>query len=201
MSFMLLLKRSTPVLRRLFLRILLRLGSTRLLLWNVLLRSLRLADGASTSNGLCAKICPIALLGGVIDDAFVDPRKYQAKVLRALPSRISITYFGPDLFELQVMSFLLAAGRFWCFVFLVTKVTPPFSPGWMPTACRSPPFQSHSARGAPGAVKWSSDDDWNHTFSLRNPAYCVLVSLSPPPSRSGMHVPSSSACSLHSTDL
>ena len=51
-----------------------------------------------------------------------------------------MSHFGPDLFPPHVTSFLLEEGRLWCLVFLVIKETPPFSAGWMPTACSNDPL-------------------------------------------------------------
>lgn len=74
-TLMLLLNQVTRRLRRLLLRSFPGLASTRFLLWKILLRLLRLADSTGASDGLCAEICPVTLLGCVVDDCFVDPRE------------------------------------------------------------------------------------------------------------------------------
>lgn len=123
--------------RGIFLRRLLSLGTSQLLLREVFLRLLGLANSAGPSHSLGAQVCPVTVFRRVVDDSLVHPR---STLLGQSMSRIlSRTYFGPDLLDPHVISFLWAVGRLWCFGFLVTRVTPPFSAGWMPTAYMIPP--------------------------------------------------------------
>lgn len=112
------------------------LGTTKLLFRRIFLRLLRLTNGTCTSNGLSTQVWPVALLCCLTDDSFVNPRCHSVSQ-RSFPqinSQCGAANFGPDLFPPQVTSFLLDAGRLWCFVFFVTKVTPPFLDGWTPIA-------------------------------------------------------------------
>ena len=110
-----------------------RLCAPQLLFGALLLRAPGLTDRAGTSNCFLSQICPVTLLGSVIDDTFIY------SVNSCQPGSASIpndqwTNFGPDLSPLQVTSFLFDAGRFRCFDFFVLNKIAPFSPPLIPTA-------------------------------------------------------------------
>ena len=119
-------------LRRLLLRFL-RPRTPDFRLWFWALGLLRLSDGTRPRNRLLSQVRAIPLFCCVIDDTSIDPTRLLIRASMTHSDECH-THFGPDVLPLHDTSIRFAAGRFRCFDFLVRRVTPPFSAGWIPTA-------------------------------------------------------------------